>query len=95
MPGVNALQLTLQPGVVEPLSPVTKKRFTVLLVLVIMVGRVEPQRFFIKVVPSPSVIVRWSQSQVEWDSMLNAVKCKEITNPCPTFIVSVHARLFG
>ena len=37
----------------------------------------KPQLFSIKVVPSPSVIVRWSYLQVEWGTMLNAVNCNE------------------
>ena len=57
-PGVTALQLTLQPvPVVIPL--VLNTSLTMLLVLVMSAGRVVPQFFSIKVVPSPSVIVRW------------------------------------
>ena len=57
---------------------------TMLLVLVMSAGRVVPQLFSIKVVPSPSVIVRWSQRQVELGKMSNAVNCKERINPCST-----------
>ena len=56
----------------------------------------EPQLFFIKVVPSPSVIVRWWLSQVGSNLRTsNAVNCKDRINPCWTFIVSVSFRLFG
>ena len=108
-PGVTALQLRLQP-VLVPLPSVMNTRLTVLLVLVMSVGRVdpilcpsitmspseeEPQLFSIKVVPSPSVIVRWSKKQVEYNSMSNAVKCNEIISPFSTCIVSVFSRRFG
>ena len=56
---MTALQLTLQPEYV--ISPsVLNKRLTTLLVLLMAAGKVVPQLFSIKVVPSPSVIVRWS-----------------------------------
>ena len=56
----------------------------------------EPQLFSIKIVPSPSVIVRWSQTQLlPQGSMSNAVNCKEMISPCSTWIVSVTSRLFG
>ena len=58
-PDVTALQLTAQPGL-EPLASVLKCISTVLLLLLISAGREDPQLFSIKVVPSPSVIVRWS-----------------------------------
>ena len=58
-PGSTALQLRLQPALV-PLQSVLNRRLTVLLLLVNVFGRFEPQRDPIKVVPSPSVIVRWS-----------------------------------
>ena len=70
------------------------RRLVILLVLVILGGRVDPQLFSIKVVPSPSVIVRWSESQVLWDSMSNAVNSNDTTSPCSTIIVSVLSRLF-
>jgi len=78
-PGVTALHLTLQPVLVS-LSSVLNTSLTTLLVLVMLGGREElilwspitmlpsrggPQLFSIKVVPSLSVIVRWSLSQVE------------------------------
>ena len=109
-PGVTALQLTLQPDLA--LFPsVMNTRLTMLLLLVMLGGRKElilwppitmlpleeePQLFSIKVVPSPSVIVRWS-SQLESHNvwMSNAVNCKERINPCSTCIVSVFSRLFG
>ena len=56
-PCVRALQLTLQPFSV-PAALVLKNKWTTLLVLVTFVGRVEPQAFSFKAVPSPSVIVR-------------------------------------
>ena len=56
-PCVSALQLTLQPFSV-PAALVLKNKLTILLVLVMLVGRVEPQAFSNKAVPSPSVIVR-------------------------------------
>ena len=59
-PGVTALQTALQPGL-EPTKLVLKTRLTLLVVLVMAAGKVKPQLFSIKVVPSPSVIVRWSQ----------------------------------
>ena len=93
-PDVTALQLTAQPGL-EPLASVLKYISTVLLLLLISSGREDPQLFSIKVVPSPSVIVRWSYSQVEWGSMSNAVNCSEMTSPSSTFIVSVLSTLFG
>ena len=58
-PGVTALQLTLQPVIVLE-SSVLNTRLTMLLVLLISAGKELPQLFSIKVVPSPSVIVRWS-----------------------------------
>ena len=58
-PGVTALQLTLQPDLV--ISPsVLNTSLTMLLVLIMSAGKMVPQLFSIKVVPSPSVIVRWS-----------------------------------
>ena len=58
-PGVTTLQLMLQPDLV-PQSLVLNTRLTMLVVLLMSAGRVLPQFFSIKVVPSPSVIVRWS-----------------------------------
>ena len=62
-----------------------------LLVLVMLVGIEEPQAFSTKVVPSASVILRWSLQFV----VRNAVNCNIITNPSWTCIFSVIARLFG
>ena len=56
----TALQVTLQPEYVTPVS-VLKCSSTLLLVLtMVLAGREEPHLFSIKVVPSPSRIVRWS-----------------------------------
>ena len=66
-----------------------------LLVLVMLAGRVLPQLFSINIVPSPSMIVRWSRGQVELGRMSNAVKFKERTNPSSTLIVSVFLTLVG
>ena len=58
-PGVTAVQLMLQPVLV--VSPSVMNISSTLLVLLVMAaGREEPQLFSIKVVPSPSRIVRWS-----------------------------------
>ena len=103
-----ALQMTLQPE--NPIKvSVLNKRLTTLLLLFIAGGREDPiglpptttleeefpQLFSIKVEPSPSMIVRWSLSQVGWCSMSNAVNCNEMTSPSLTSIVSVLWRLFG
>ena len=94
-PGSTALQVIFQPVIVsEPLRlSVLNKRLTTLLVLLRAAGKELPQLFSIKVVPSPSVIVRWSQSQVEsHHSMSNAVNCNEMISPSSTCIVSVFSR---
>ena len=58
-PGVTAVQWTLHPVFV--LSQLVLNTSLIILVLLVMAaGREEPQLFSIKVVPSPSVIVRWS-----------------------------------
>ena len=62
-----------------------------LLVLLISVGRVEPQATPIKAVPFPSAMVRLSLQFAVW----KPVKCNLITNPCSTSIVSCCARLSG
>lgn len=93
-PGVTALQLTLQPLSVT-LELALNNALTTLVTLVMLLGRVEPQVFFIKGVPSPSVIVRLSKPHLEWGSMLNAVNCNSITSPCLTCIVSVFAKKSG
>ena len=62
-PGVTALQLTLQPLAV-PLALVLNNVLTTLVRLVMLLGRVDPQVFASKVVPSPSVIVRLSKAQL-------------------------------
>jgi len=69
---------------------VLNKRLTMLLVLLMAAGKELPHPFSIKVVPSPSVIVRWSHGQVEpHRSMANAVNCNEMISPSSTCIVSV------
>ena len=57
--GVKVLHLMLHPPLVT-LRSVWKANFTILVRLVMSSGREGPQLFFIKIVPSPSVIVRWS-----------------------------------
>ena len=56
-PGVSAFQLILQP-IFEVSALVLNNISTILLVLVMLVGSVEPQLLSSKVSPSPSVIVR-------------------------------------
>ena len=58
-PGVTAVQLTLHPVLVS-LPSVLNTSLTILVLVVMAAGREEPQLFSIKVVPSPSMIVRWS-----------------------------------
>ena len=72
-----------------------KKMWTMLVRLVIEAGRDLPQLFSIKVVPSSSVIVRWSKAQVEWDSILKVVNSMEIIICFPTSIVSCFLTLLG
>ena len=98
------------PLVLEPTRSVLNTRLTVLLLLLMAGGKeepilwppitifpseVEPQLFSIKVVPSPSVIVRWSQIQADSYWMLKAVNSKERISPSSTWIVSVFSRLSG
>ena len=66
-----------------------------LLMLVMAAGREEPQLFSVKVVPSPSMIVRWSKAQVESDSMSNAVNCNDRMSPSSTCMISVFFKLSG
>ena len=63
----------------------------VLLALVMLVGREAPQAFSIRVVPSPSMIARWSLQFAVW----NAVNCNLITLPGSTCIVVGFARPLG
>ena len=92
-PGVTAVQLTLQPVLVVSPS-VMNISLTILVLVVTAAGREEPQLFSIKVVPSPSVIVRWSlQEPEEWIS--KAENVKERMSPCSTSIISVRSRLLG
>ena len=79
-PGVTAVQLRLQPGHVLILLSELNVRLTMLLLLRMGTGRKEPiilsptnmlplkwepQLFSIKVVPSSSMIVRWSEQVVK------------------------------
>ena len=62
-------------------------KWTMWLLLVIPSGRDDPHFFSIKVVPSPSMMLRWSQSQVfSQGSMLKALKRKTMTIPSLTLI---------
>ena len=62
-------------------------KWTMWLLLVIPSGRDDPHFFSIKVVPSPSMMLRWSQSQVfSQGSMLKALKRKTMTMPSLTLI---------
>ena len=70
-PGVTALQLRLQPGLVPSLF--VWKKISTLLLLVVMIGGMKyqeedgseyPQLLSIKVVPSPSVILTKSHEQL-------------------------------
>ena len=61
---------------------------------------VEPQLFPIKIVPSPSVIVTWSQLQFKSQStasksMSNAVNSNDMIDPCSTWIISVFSSMSG
>ena len=58
-PGVTAVQWTLQPVLVVQPS-VLNISLTILVLVVTAAGRDQPQLFSIKVVPSPSMIFRWS-----------------------------------
>ena len=62
----RALQLKLQPDC-APLLLVLKWIITMLLLLTRGGGIKEPHLLFSKVVPSASVMARWSKSHVEWD----------------------------
>ena len=110
-PGVTALQLRLQPS--ESVPSELNRTLTTLLMLFITGGRMEPilwppittvpwadppQLSSIKVVPSPSTIVRESQRQLSlWrhGGMLNAMNCNSRTIPCSTSIVCVWSTKLG
>ena len=113
-PGAAAFQVILQPDL-EPKLPVLKVML-ILLVLVTMVGGrddpmslpskiaepfdEEPQLLPIKVVPSPSVIVRWSQLQLRSQrtgskSMSKATNSIDKIIPCSTCTSSVFSNLSG
>ena len=64
----TALQFKLQPDC-APLLLVLKWIITMLLLLTRGGGIKEPHLLFSKVVPSASVMARWSKSHVEWDWM--------------------------
>ena len=102
-PGAAAFQVILQPDL-EPRLPVLKVML-ILLVLVTMVGGSEdpmslpskmaepfdeePQLLPINVVPSPSVIVKWSQLQLRSQStgsksMSKALNSNDKIIPCST-----------
>ena len=91
-----AVHLILHPGLV-PKSHVLNSRMTKLVLLVIWPGtKLKLQVFLSKIVPSPSLIVKWSLSQSEsWDCTLNAVNSSTSVIPCSTFIISVFRRLVG
>ena len=101
-PGSTALQLIFHPVILsEPLRlSVLNKRLTTLLLLIMVAGRQEPQVFSIKVVPSPSVMVRWSQAQsppvgLEHCSMSKAVNCRIRISPSFTRNICFFSRLGG
>ena len=113
-PGGTAFQLTLQPDL-EPRLPVLKAMLMLLLLLTMAGGKEDPMSFpskiavlfeedpqplAIKVVPSPSVIVRWSQLQLRSQrtgskSRSNAVNSRYMTIPCSTCINSVFSSQSG
>ena len=73
--------------VVAVSSLVLNTKWIMWLLLVIPSGRDDPHFFSIKVVPSPSMMLRWSQSQVfSQGSMLKALKRKTMTMPSLTLI---------
>ena len=101
-PGSTAFQVILHPICVsEPLRPsVLNKMSTMLVLLLIATGRVMPQFFSIKVVPSPSTMVRWSQTQspsvgFEHSSMSNAVNWRIKMSPSSTWSLCFFSRLGG
>ena len=113
-PSGPAFQVILQPDL-EPRLPVLKAML-ILFVLVTMVGGrddpmslpskmaepfdEEPQLFPINVVPSPSVIVKWSQLQLRSQStgsksMSKALNSNDKIIPRCTCISSVFSRKSG
>ena len=113
-PGDAAFQVILQPDL-EPRLPVLKVML-ILLVLVTMVGGSEdpmslpskmaesldeePQLFPIRMVPSPSVIVKWSQLQLRSQStgsksMSKALNSNDKIIPCSTCTSSVFSSKSG
>ena len=113
-PGATAFQFTFHPDI-EPRLPVLKTMLMLLLLLTMAGGsedpmslpskmavlfEVEPQLFPIKVVPSPSVIVRWSQLQLRSQrtgskSMSKATNSIDKIIPCSTCTNSVFSNLSG
>ena len=55
----------------------------------------EPQVFSIKVVPSPFLIVTWSNLHVEEDSTANAVNSIATISPSSTSMISNFLRFTG
>ena len=114
IPGVTAFQLILQPDL-EPRLPVLKVMLMLLLLDTIAGGKddpmslpskmvelfkEEPQLFPIKVVPSPSMIVKWSQLQLRSQStgsksMSKALNSNDKIIPRCTCISSVFSRKSG
>ena len=113
-PGAPAFQVILQPDL-EPRLPVLKAML-ILFVLVTMVGGSEdpmslpskmaelfdeePQLLPINVVPSPSVIVKWSQLQLRSQStgsksMSKALNSNDKIIPCSTCTNSVFSSKSG
>ena len=113
-PGAAALQVILKPDL-EPRLPVLKVML-ILLVLVTMVGGSEdpmslpskmaelldeePQLLPIRMVPSPSVIVKWSQLQLRSQStgsksMSKATNSMDKIIPCSTCTNSVFSSKSG
>ena len=103
-PRVTALQLRLQPVVVS--LPSVWKNISTLLLLVIMIGgrkysdqdgscEEKPQLLFIKVVPSPSVILTKSHEQVVISQAQTAKWVNSSLNifPLSTSSISVLSRL--
>ena len=111
---MTAFQLILQPDL-EPRLPVLKVMLMLLLLDTIAGGKddpmslpskmvelfkEEPQLFPIKVVPSPSMIVKWSQLQLRSQStgsksMSKALNSNDKIIPRCTCISSVFSRKSG
>ena len=114
IPGVTAFQLILQPDL-EPRLPVLKVMLMLLLLDTIAGGKEdpmslpskmvelfkeEPQLLPIRTVPSPSMIVKWSQLQLRSQStgsksMSKALNSNDKIIPRCTCISSVFSRKSG